>query len=47
MQEACAIRDNVLTAMAQLRLSADEAETATAEKYWPFPTYGELLFSAE
>ena len=47
VQEACAIRDNVLTAMAQLRLSADEAETATAEKYWPFPTYGELLFSAE
>ena len=47
VQEACAIRDNVLTAMAQLRLSADEAETATAEKYWPFPTYGELLFSAD
>ena len=47
VQEACAIRDNVLTAMAQLRLSADEAETATAEKYWPFPTYRELLFSAE
>ena len=23
---------------------ADEAETQTAEKYWPFPTYGDLLF---
>ena len=46
-QEAYAIRDRVLTAMAQLRASADEAETVTAEKYWPFPTYGELLFSAE
>ena len=46
-QEAYAIRDRVLAAMAQLRASADEAETVTAEKYWPFPTYGELLFSAE
>ena len=22
-----------------------EAETVTAKKYWPFPTYGDLLFS--
>ena len=30
--------------MAALRAVADEAETQTSEKYWPFPTYGELLF---
>ncbi len=38
------IRDEVLVKMAELRVVADEAETVTAEKYWPFPTYGELLF---
>ncbi len=42
--EAYAIRDTLLGKMAALRTVADEAETQTAEKYWPFPTYGELLF---
>ena len=42
--QAYAIRDTMLGKMAQLRAVADEAETITAEKYWPFPTYGELLF---
>ena len=43
-EEAYAIRDSLLSKMAALRTVADEAETLTAEKYWPFPTYGELLF---
>ena len=43
-QEAYAIRDAVIGKMAALRTVADEAETLTAGKYWPFPTYGELLF---
>ncbi len=43
-QEACAIRDAVIGRMAALRAVADEAETLTAGKYWPFPSYGELLF---
>ncbi len=42
--EAYGIRDTVLSKMCELRAVADEAETVTAEKYWPFPTYGELLF---
>ena len=44
MEESAAIRDTVIGKMAALRAVADEAETLTAEKYWPFPTYGELLF---
>ena len=44
LEESYAIRDTVLSKMAALRAVADEAETLTAEKYWPFPTYGELLF---
>ena len=43
-QKAYAIRDAVIGKMAALRTVADEAETLTAGKYWPFPTYGELLF---
>ena len=39
------IRDEMLSRMTVLRSAADEAETLTAESAWPFPTYGELLFS--
>ena len=41
---AFVIRDVVLQKMAELRVACDEAETLTAKKYWPFPTYGDLLF---
>ena len=43
-EESCMIRDDILQKMAELRVVCDEAETITAEKYWPFPTYGQLLF---
>lgn len=43
-EEGYAIRDNILSKMSELRAVADEVETLTAERYWPFPTYGELLF---
>ncbi|MEE0913986.1 MAG: glutamine synthetase III [Ruminococcus sp.] len=46
-EEANAIRDNVLVKMDELRLACDEAETVTAKKYWPFPTYGDLLFGVK
>ena len=42
---ACAYRDNVLGAMSALRESVDELETLTAKSYWPYPNYGDLLFS--
>ena len=45
ISEANMIRDVVLVKMGELRLACDEAETVTAKKYWPFPTYGDLLFS--
>ncbi len=38
-------RDTVLTAMAELRAVADEIETLVGEKYWPYPTYGKMLFA--
>ena len=44
MEEAAFIRDELLPGMGALRAAADEAETQTAASYWPFPTYGDLLF---
>ena len=38
------VRDELLAKMAALRVAADEAEMLTDKKYWPFPTYGDLLF---
>ena len=43
-EASCMIRDVILQKMAELRVVCDEAETVTAEKYWPFPTYSDLLF---
>ena len=43
-EEGYMIRDELLPKMSELRVACDEAEVITAEKYWPFPTYGELLF---
>ena len=36
---------NVIPAMNELRSVADELERITAKEYWPYPSYGDLLFS--
>lgn len=41
------IRDSILPKMSELRIPCDEAETLTARSYWPFPTYGDLLFGVK
>ncbi|MDF2949173.1 MAG: glnA3-2 [Sedimentibacter sp.] len=38
-------RSHIFETMQELRAVIDELETNTSKKYWPFPTYGELLFS--
>ena len=45
--EAEKIRDTLLPKMSELRVPCDEAETMTAKKYWPFPTYADLMFSGK
>ena len=37
-------KDIVIPAMRELREAVDKAELVTAKEYWPYPTYGELLF---
>ncbi len=44
VEEANYIRDVILPRMNLIRKDCDFAETLTAEKYWPFPSYGDLLF---
>ena len=39
------IVNGILPKMARLRAACDEAETLTPADRWPFPTYGDLLFS--
>ncbi len=46
-ESAFSIRDAVLPKMAALRVVCDEAETLTAESFWPFPTYDKLLFGVK
>ena len=38
-------KDVVLLSMQELRAVADEIEALVGEKYWPYPTYSELLFN--
>jgi glutamine synthetase len=38
------MRDNVVTAMAELRKNGDKLETMVADDLWPLPTYREMLF---
>ena len=41
------IRDTVLPEMCELRAYCDEAETVTSKAYWPYPSYGDILFSVK
>ena len=37
-------RETVFALMQELRVVGDAMETETASEYWPYPSYGELLF---
>ena len=39
------VRDELLPSMDKLRKYVDEAEMLTSQRDWPFPSYGQLLFS--
>ena len=45
LTEARYMRDEVIPKMRTLRQAADELESMTDRKAWPFPTYDELLFN--
>ena len=39
------IKNEMLAKMKKLRKCVDSMEVITAKKYWPVPTYSDLLFS--
>ena len=43
----CAVyyKDKIIPAMEKLRGFCDEMEVNTSSEFWPFPTYGDILFS--
>lgn len=44
-ENAMYYKDNVLSAMQELRAVADEMESNMSAKLWPYPSYGTMLFS--
>ena len=45
LQKAFIFKDSVLEEMREMRVIADEMESIMSRKFWPFPTYGDMLFS--
>ena len=44
-ERAMFYKDSIFSLMNELRISVDEMETLTPEDIWPYPSYGDLLFS--
>ena len=44
-EQAKFFADRVIPVMEDMRAFADDMEGYTAKKYWPFPTYADILFS--
>jgi glutamine synthetase len=44
-EKAFSFKNSVIPAMDDVRSAADALELITAKKHWPFPTYGDMLFS--
>lgn len=47
LKRAYAYKDKVVSVMRELRAAADEGESLTAKKYWPYPVYEDLLFGVK
>ena len=47
LEQARFYRDSVFEEMCRLRQVADELETLCSAEYWPYPSYGDLLFSVK
>jgi glutamine synthetase len=43
-QSARIYHDKILWIMEEIRICSDKAETVTSRKFWPYPTYADLLY---
>ena len=39
------VRENLFVTLQEMRGVIDTLETMVGKKYWPYPTYGEMLFN--
>ena len=44
-EQAKFFAEKIIPVMEEMRAFADDMECYTAKKYWPFPTYADILFS--
>ena len=47
LEQARFYKERVLSAMSELRLVVDEMESHCAASCWPYPSYGDILFSVK
>ena len=47
LEIAMMYKNLIIPAMESIRADVDEAESITSAKYWPYPSYGDLLFSVQ
>ena len=47
VESAQQFKSVILPLMEEIRTAVDEAETITASEYWPYPSYGDILFSVQ
>ncbi len=47
VESAQMFKSVILPLMEEIRAAVDEAETITASEYWPYPSYGDILFSVQ
>ena len=47
LEKAKFYRESVIPSMEKSRTYADQLEGITAKSFWPFPTYGDILFSVK
>ena len=40
-------KDVIIPAMESIRADVDAAESVTSAKHWPYPSYGDILFSVQ
>ena len=46
-KKAAFMRDSILPKMDSLREAVDRAESLTAKSFWPYPDYGDILYSVK
>ncbi len=47
LKKGMAMKNEIIPQMETLRACVDDAETVTSSEYWPYPSYGDLLYGVQ